>query len=157
MAQTNRPWASTISIAISRCMPPETKQPGFLGKLFGKKAEKPEIPDLSQYLDQVYKLARNYAVSLDLGCSNLNLVNEIDRNTYTAGLDGKDRYLLWVKNWKLSYKELSVLIRYYKHDRMGNQYHILRLKETAQILLNARHNAKLATWAIKHRRHSNLK
>lgn len=149
MTTTNRPWAWTITSSISRCMPREIAQPGFWAKLFGKKAERPPVADLSAHLDQVHKLARNYIASLDLGCVNMRLVPIVDNNCSTEGLDGRERYLLWVKNWKLFYKELSVLIRYYKHDRAGNAGHIDRLKETAQVMLNARYNAKLASWAVK--------
>lgn len=123
--RTNRPWSSTFDHAIEAAKP------------------------TSRGLDQVYKLARNFIASLDTGSSpNMRLVNAIDSNVKLEGMSGKDRYLLWVKTWKHFYKRLSELIRHYKQF---NRPELLRLKETAQVMLNARHVGKLASWAIVQR------
>lgn len=99
-------------------------------------------------LEQVHKLARNYAVSIDLGFPGVQTVNEVDHNVKIEHMSGKERYLEWVRNWKFFYAQLSDLIRLYKkQDRME----VFRLKETAQVLLNARHLGKLASWAIVQR------
>lgn len=128
--RTNRPWLQTFHGAVTQ-------------------AKHPDRPDYSaKGLDQVHKLARNYIVSLDLGGPNMNLVTNIDYMTHTTGADGKTRYLLWVKNWKAFYAELSDLIRHYKKT---DRNELFRLKETAQVMLNARHIGKLASWAIVQR------
>lgn len=135
--RTNRPWTTTIVVAIEAAQ----KHGG------------------SAYVDQVHKLARNYIASLDLGCPNLKMVDWVDNDavnnpnaahaaTDTVLLTGKDRYLQWVKVWKVFYQGLSLLIRNVKKDKL-RRYQLARLKETAQVMLSARHNAKLASWAIK--------
>lgn len=126
-AKTNRPWLQSFKSAVERA-----KNKDHNGVKIGG-------------LDQVHKLARNYIVSLDLGGPNMNLVTNIDYLTHTTGVDGKTRYLLWVENWKAFYAELSGLIRYYKK---ADRDELFRLKETAQVMLNARHIGKLASWAI---------
>lgn len=128
--KTNRPWTSSFTGAsqIAR---------GHQGGIPNAKA-----------LDQVHKLARNFIVSLDLGGNNMKLVNAIDAGVRHDHLNGKERYLLWVKTWKTFYDELSQLIRYYKKE---NRDEMWRLKETAQVMLNARRIGKLASWAIVQR------
>lgn len=126
-AKTNRPWLRSFKSAVERAKIQDHNSIKIGG------------------LDQVHKLARNYIVSLDLGGPNMNLVTNIDYLTHTTGVDGKTRYLLWVENWKAFYAELSGLIRYYKK---ADRDELFRLKETAQVMLNARHIGKLASWAI---------
>lgn len=70
-------------------------------------------------VDQIHKLARNFAVSIDLGCPSVKHVAyhyEINDDTY-ALLNDKERYLLWVSQWKLIYAELTGLIRLFKKMR----------------------------------------
>lgn len=125
---TNRPWFQSFKSAIVKAKDAKTRDAG---------------------LDQVHKLARNYIASLDLGGGpNLNLVNEVDRGIKIEHMSGKERYLEWVRNWKNFYHDLSNLIRYYKKE---DRVELFRLKETAQVMLNARRVGKLASWAIVQR------
>ncbi len=145
-ACVNRPFAFTIKNAFSM---------SYTRLSSVERQEQEAYPALAKTLGQVHKLARNYVVSLDLGITpGFRMVNEVDQGVKTVGLSGKDKYLLWVKNWKLFYKELSLLIREVKKCRgpvFGYEEDIRQLKETAQIMLNARHVAKLASWSIKQR------
>lgn len=127
-------------------------------------------------LEQFHKLCRNYIASLDLGCPSAKHVMNVD-NTDLSGLTEHQRYLVWVKGWKRIYRELSIVIRFFKqyrktvhypamsqdlqaqvrmYNRDSNQIapeilrnlsycQLERLQETAQALLNARYNAKLAS------------
>lgn len=132
MAIVNRPWTSTFERA--------TELPQNDGYLTARS------------LDQVHKLARNFIASLDVGNGPMNLVNEIDQNVKLEALTGKERYLLWVKTWKAFYRQLSGLIRHAKKNlAQEDRFELLRLKETAQVMLNARHIGKLASWAIVQR------
>ena len=125
MARLNRPWRTTIDSA-------------FFHAAQGSRGG----------LDQVHKLARNYAVSIDLGSPGVQSVNEVDHLVKIQHMTGRDRYLEWVRNWKHFYRELSKLIRHFKK---ANRMELIRLKETAQVMLNARHLGKLASWAIVQR------
>lgn len=132
--QTQRPWAMSIQSTV------RTAKQAVISGIFK-----------SAPSDQVNKLARNYIVSLDIGCNNMRLVNEVDHNIKMGEATDRDKYLQWVKNWKLFYLELSELIRTYKqHKRRGEELN--RLKETAQVMLNARYTAKLASWALVQKR-----
>ena len=132
MATVNRPWKSTFEGA--------TQLPQNAGYLTARS------------LDQVHKLARNFIASIDLGSGPMKLVNEVDHNVKIEGMTGKERYLLWVKTWKTFYRALSELIRYAKKNlAQEDRAELLRLKETAQVMLNARHVGKLASWAIVQR------
>ena len=132
MAVTHRPWTTSFSSAIV-----VVKNPASVN---------------TRALDQVHKLARNLAVSIDIGCSNMVLVEKVDQGLSTAGLSGKYKYLIWVKSWKLFYVELSGLIRWAKKNLpQEERAELLRLKETAQVMLNARRVGKLASWAIVER------
>lgn len=132
MATVNRPWTPTFQVA--------TQFPQSEGNLTIKR------------LDQVHKLSRNFIASLDVGTGPMKLVNEIDNGIKLEGMTGKERYLLWVKTWKTFYRDLSELIRYVKKNlAQEDRAELLRLKETAQVMLNARHVGKLASWAIVQR------
>ncbi len=125
---TNRPWNVTFTSALSRAMKPDAN-PGAN--------------------EQVHKLARNLIASLDLGDSpNMKLAREIDQGKFPEKMTGKERYLLWVQTWRDFYAGLSSLIRYAKKN---NRDEVWRLKETAQVMLNARRVGKLASWAIVQR------
>lgn len=124
--KTNRPWYGA-----------------FTGAVHASRHENPEYR--TSGLNQIHKLARNYIVSLDLGGDNMQVVNVVDAGVRTDKMTGKEKYLEWVRNWKLFYYELSNLIRFYKKE---DRTELFRLKETAQVMLNARHVGKLASWAI---------
>jgi hypothetical protein len=149
MTVINRPWIS--SFAFDRCYD-DTR------------------------LEQLHKLARNFCVSLDLGNPSSKHVESYEGKDLNQ-LDERDKYLLWVKNWKIVYRKVSELIRRHKlyrrtvrkigflpreqdvyNSRQSNltireyyqslsQTHLERLQETAMVLLNARYNAKLAAGA----------
>jgi hypothetical protein len=132
MTTVNRPWTQTFKGA--------TRLPQNAGNLTSKS------------LDQVHKLSRNFIASLDVGTGPMKLVNEIDYGIRLEGMTGKERYLLWVKTWKAFYRDLSELIRHVKKNlAQEDRAELLRLKETAQVMLNARHIGKLASWAIVQR------
>lgn len=132
MATVNRPWTQTYKGT--------TRLPQLAGNLTVKS------------LDQVHKLSRNFIASLDVGTGPMKLVNEINNGIKLEGMTGKKRYLLWVKTWKSFYRDLSELIRYAKKNlAQEDRTELLRLKETAQVMLNARHIGKLASWAIVQR------
>lgn len=132
MTTVNRPWTQTFKGA--------TRLPQNAGNLTVKS------------LDQVHKLSRNFIASLDVGTGPMKLVNEIDNGIKLEGMTGKERYLLWVKTWKTFYRDLSGLIRHAKKNlAQEDRAELLRLKETAQVMLNARHVGKLASWAIVQR------
>jgi len=146
-------------------------------------------PHSAERLDQIFKLTRNFVASLDLGCPNVahspNVgLRSINGDGYLEvvsihGMSERDRYLLWVKEWKQIYASLSTLIRNLKLDRKTSKNqrrlsdiqttqihalmksfgtnegireyltklsanHLPDLQEAAQIMLNARYNAKLA-------------
>jgi hypothetical protein len=125
-------------------------------------------------LNQLHKLSRNFCASLDLGCPSAKHTSVIDDES-TDSLDERQKYLLWVRRWKVIYREVSQLIRLFKQRRkitrfpklseaQREQVKALRsnqepveylrnlaysqlpvLQETAMALLNARYNAKLAS------------
>jgi hypothetical protein len=129
-------------------------------------------------LEQFHKLTRNYIASLDLGCPSAKHVEVVGHTEHDQlkGMDGRQKYLAWVKGWKEIYRHLSMIIRHHKKYRKtttfprlnarqeelwfklnpGNNQtacehlgalskkHLERLQETAQAMLNARWNAKLA-------------
>lgn len=130
--KTNRPWLQSFKGAVQKAT--TTNERDSMSKRNG--------------VDQVCKLARNYIVSLDLGGSNMRVVDQVGDGIKTATMTGKEKYLEWVRNWKLFYQELSELIRYYKKE---DRTELFRLKETAQVMLNARRIGKLASWAIVQR------
>jgi hypothetical protein len=129
--KTNRPWFQSFDSAIKK-----------------SKRNHDDIKISESGLDQVHKLARNYIASLDVGGSNMQVVAKVDSGYDTTKMTGKEKYLEWVRNWKRFYRELSDLIRYYKKE---DRNELFRLKETAQVMLNARHVGKLASWAIVQR------
>ena len=129
-ARTQRPWFESFKSATAKA----------------KRTDDYKIRDAG--LDQVHKLARNYIASLDIGGPNMVLVNEVDRGCKFQNATGKDKYLEWVRNWKNFYYDLSNLIRHFKKE---DRNELFRLKETAQVMLNARHVGKLASWAIVQR------
>jgi hypothetical protein len=135
-------------------------------------------------LEQIHKLIRNFIVSLDLGCPSAKHVTKVGPEEDLSGLDERQKYLAWVKGWKVIYHELSDIIRAHKiyrktvhfpplnfseeelwfklnpgnnltaseHLRSLSHKHLERLQESAQVMLNARYNAKLA--AAERRRRS---
>jgi hypothetical protein len=122
-------------------------------------------------IDQIMKLCRNHIASLDLGCPNMKLVTQVDGRVNTSNMTDREKYLEWVRSWKYAYRNLSELIRLMKmarrttnlrrlpypagtnksvHDlhldaRIRSGAYLERLQETAQVMLNARYNAKLAS------------
>ena len=127
--KTNRPWFQS-----------------FHGAVWQAKQDGNNQTVRNSGLSQVHKLARNYIASLDLGDSpNMQVVNHVDSDVRTATMTSKEKYLEWVRNWKKFYLELSELIRVYKKQ---DRTELFRLKETAQVMLNARRIGKLASWAV---------
>lgn len=124
-------------------------------------------------LDQFHKLCRNFVASLDLGCPSAKHV-KVANGKDVSKLTERERYLLWVGDWKKIYSALSRDIRFLKTCRRTVRFpklttrqadgftvatnltvtgyanahaakHLERLQETAQAMLNARYNAKLAS------------
>jgi hypothetical protein len=91
MTAINRPWLSSFPFATA--------------------------PFSETQLEQLYKLTRNFVASLDMGCPNVKHVVIVGWNESTKGLDERQKYLLWVKSWKVIYREVSQLIRRYKTYR----------------------------------------
>ena len=129
-----------------------------------------EVPYGDTRLEQAHKLARNFACSLNLGCGNVNHVN-VEGLVGTKDLykqwvsDWKIVYrefssiIRKMKSWrktvhhpKLSEDELRFLDFLNRGSNLTpattmhrlSEQHLGRLQETAQVLLNARYNAKLA-------------
>lgn len=138
MSFINRPWLITFKSAVA--------------------TTKNQINSPARALDQVHKLVRNFAVSIDIGGASIRHVPVIDSAAghplNITALSGKERYLIWVKRWKVFYRELSDFIRWCKQQvkqKIMDASELLRLKESAQVMLNARRLGKLASWAIVQR------
>lgn len=65
-------------------------------------------------LEQFHKLCRNFVASLNLGCPSAKHVTKIGFTEDTRGLSERELYLLWVRDWKFIYRQLSTIIRNHK-------------------------------------------
>lgn len=126
-------------------------------------------------LEQVHKLSRNYVASLDLGCPNVKPVKSYgdQREAYKAWIaDWKKVYagvsstIRLLKTFRKTTRFPALTADQQKqfdiHNSGANQpasmvlrglseRHLARMQETAQILLNARYNAKLAAAEARRR------
>jgi hypothetical protein len=126
-------------------------------------------------LEQIHKLSRNYVSSLDLGCPHVSPVKsyEDDREAYKAWVADWKRVYAGVSNTirllktfrktvtfpaltsvqkAICAREYSGEVDYASKLNALSERQLGRMQETAQILLNARYNAKLAA-AEARRRH----
>ncbi len=121
-------------------------------------------------LEQVHKLARNFVASLDLGCPHVRHVNAErkteDREKYLQWVANwkvvyaeTSKLIRQMKSWRKTVKFQPLTAEqakvYESWNRGSNtppaqqlnqlsHRHLERMQETAQVLLNARYNAKLA-------------
>lgn len=147
----NRPWISSFSFNSAACS--------------------------GQKLDQVHKLSRNFVASLDLGCPSVRHVNKdghkLARERYKAWVADWKIIYGHVSALIRLYKQYRKTIRCPKPHSVHEQHwkalnrdsnmsaqqglqllssqHLARLQETAQVLLNARYNAKLAAAEARRR------
>lgn len=147
----NRPWISSFSFSSAACS--------------------------GQKLEQVHKLTRNFVSSLDLGCPGVRHVNKdghkLARERYKAWVaDWKVIYYhvsslirlykqyrkttrcpkpssAYEQNWKAFNRDSNLSAQH--GLQLLSAQHLARLQETAQVLLNARYNAKLAAAEARRR------
>lgn len=98
-------------------------------------------------LEQIHKLSRNFAASLNLGCPNVKHVTSIQPDgspVVNTALDpfalgpysDRELYLLWVRQWKVIYNNVSRIIRELKSFRRTSQERFPKLNTTLFQSLN---------------------
>lgn len=156
MTHINRPWISSFAFEQALCS--------------------------SAKMEQVHKLTRNFVASLDLGCRSVKHVN---LKKDTTSRDCYLRWVTdWKTIYGCVSRLIRTLKQYRKTTRcpvptakqqdlwkflnretnqtaqQGLQQmscaHLERLQETAQVLLNARYNAKLAAAEARRRSHAQM-
>jgi hypothetical protein len=130
-----------------------------------------KIKTSNDKLDAQCKLIRNQIASLDLGNPHFKLFDSYHKvNKHAMRGEPRERpdsrtlYLEWVADWKQTYRKLSETIRAlkvgFKNAQRSNDASeqnrafvaLTALRRSAQVMLNARYNAKLASAELRRRR-----